>query len=299
MCFFLGIYSSNLRCSLKTKTNHLMEKGLSIPHHYLGLVTFFKSTPEKLTYHWKITILNRRYIFKWLFFHCHVSFWGCILWDARFSECHRHPKLRTGILQFHPSSLKEKHFRKKTTQKMAPFSKQNKNGKNIPQNRWGFQEKKHASLVKGFSPKKQKNKNKKHHYYPSLNQGQPHLRGRKAIESVLDLPWNFWNHQKCGGFPLVELGGYGQVENTISGKIYFLVPSWLKTCSFLVYHVYIYIYIIYQSQHFDECTNQEWCMFFFGKRDGFFFKTWQIFHWRYLPAFHVWGLYVCMSVEPS
>ena len=124
---------------------------------------------------------------------------------------------------------------------MAPFSKQKKNGKNIPQNRWGFQEKKHASLVKGFSPKKQKNKNKKHHYYPSLNQGQPHLRGRKAIEPVLDLPWNFWNHQKCGGFPLVELGGYGQVENTISGKIYFLVPSWLKTCSFLVYHVYIYI----------------------------------------------------------
>ncbi len=25
---------------------------------------------------WKITIFNRRYIFKWLVFHCHVSFPG-------------------------------------------------------------------------------------------------------------------------------------------------------------------------------------------------------------------------------
>ena len=32
---------------------------------------------RKLTWQWKITILNRRYIFKWLFFHCHVSFQGC------------------------------------------------------------------------------------------------------------------------------------------------------------------------------------------------------------------------------
>ena len=26
---------------------------------------------------WTITISNKRYIFTWLFFHCHVSFRGC------------------------------------------------------------------------------------------------------------------------------------------------------------------------------------------------------------------------------
>ena len=33
-------------------------------------------TPRKTTviWQWKITIFNRRYIFKWLFFHCHLSF---------------------------------------------------------------------------------------------------------------------------------------------------------------------------------------------------------------------------------
>ena len=29
--------------------------------------------PRKLTWHWKITIFNRKYIFKWWSFHCHVS----------------------------------------------------------------------------------------------------------------------------------------------------------------------------------------------------------------------------------
>ena len=33
--------------------------------------------PRKLTCQWKINILNRRYIFKWLVFPCHVSFRGC------------------------------------------------------------------------------------------------------------------------------------------------------------------------------------------------------------------------------
>ena len=33
---------------------------------------------------WKITIFNRRYIFKWLFFHCHVSFRGCCIPSASF-----------------------------------------------------------------------------------------------------------------------------------------------------------------------------------------------------------------------
>ncbi len=33
--------------------------------------------PRRRTWQWKITILNRRCIFKLLFFHCHVSFPGC------------------------------------------------------------------------------------------------------------------------------------------------------------------------------------------------------------------------------
>ncbi len=32
--------------------------------------------PWKLTWHWKIPIFNRTYIFKWWMFHCHVSFRG-------------------------------------------------------------------------------------------------------------------------------------------------------------------------------------------------------------------------------
>ena len=32
--------------------------------------------PWKLTWHWKIPIFNRKYIFKWWVFHCHVSFRG-------------------------------------------------------------------------------------------------------------------------------------------------------------------------------------------------------------------------------
>ena len=34
--------------------------------------------PWKLTWHWKIPIFNRKYIFKWWIFHCHVSFRGII-----------------------------------------------------------------------------------------------------------------------------------------------------------------------------------------------------------------------------
>ena len=36
-------------------------------------------TPRKLTWQWKIAILNRRYIFKWLVFHDHVTFPGVYL----------------------------------------------------------------------------------------------------------------------------------------------------------------------------------------------------------------------------
>ena len=32
--------------------------------------------PRKVTWHWKIAILNKKNIFKWLGFHCHVSFCG-------------------------------------------------------------------------------------------------------------------------------------------------------------------------------------------------------------------------------
>ena len=35
---------------------------------------------SKLTWQWNTTILNRRYIFKWLFFHCHLSFLGVVSW---------------------------------------------------------------------------------------------------------------------------------------------------------------------------------------------------------------------------
>ena len=41
-------------------------------------IHFGKARPWKPTWQWKITILNRRNIFKWCVFHCHVSFPGCI-----------------------------------------------------------------------------------------------------------------------------------------------------------------------------------------------------------------------------
>ena len=36
----------------------------------------FALHPWKPTWHWKIPIFNRKYIFKWWIFHCHVSFRG-------------------------------------------------------------------------------------------------------------------------------------------------------------------------------------------------------------------------------
>ena len=37
------------------------------------------SHPWKLTWHWKIPISNRKYIFKWWIFHCHINFfWGWV-----------------------------------------------------------------------------------------------------------------------------------------------------------------------------------------------------------------------------
>ena len=41
----------------------------------MGTVYMYIWLPSsKLTWQWKFAILNRRYIFKWLFFHCHGSF---------------------------------------------------------------------------------------------------------------------------------------------------------------------------------------------------------------------------------
>ena len=44
--------------------------------HYIPMDT----PPSSLTWHWKIPIFNRKYIFKWWMFHCHVSFRGRT-WD--------------------------------------------------------------------------------------------------------------------------------------------------------------------------------------------------------------------------
>ena len=50
--------------------------------------------PWKLTWHWKITIFNRKYIFKWWIFHCHVSFREGILQPKRLQVLAR-PKALT------------------------------------------------------------------------------------------------------------------------------------------------------------------------------------------------------------
>ena len=50
--------------------DHFWEKLLCGRRKYLH--------PRKLTWQWKNTIFDRRYIFKRWFFYCHVSFPGCI-----------------------------------------------------------------------------------------------------------------------------------------------------------------------------------------------------------------------------
>ena len=52
-----------------------------------GLAYFqgaFAVTPLKPTWHWKISIFNRKYIFKWWVFHCHVSFRGVVSGSVNF-----------------------------------------------------------------------------------------------------------------------------------------------------------------------------------------------------------------------
>ena len=46
-------------------------------------------TPRKQTWQWNITMFNRRYIFKWCVFHCHVSFLRWIyrgIWEGNHFE---------------------------------------------------------------------------------------------------------------------------------------------------------------------------------------------------------------------
>ena len=51
----------------------------------------FALHPWKPTWHWKIPIFNRKYIFKWWIFHCHVSFRGGKK-NTKQKTCHKLPK---------------------------------------------------------------------------------------------------------------------------------------------------------------------------------------------------------------
>ena len=48
----------------------------------------FEIPPRKLTWQWNITIFSRRCILKWLVFHCHVCFPGCIVYTSILLEWH-------------------------------------------------------------------------------------------------------------------------------------------------------------------------------------------------------------------
>ena len=66
--------------SLQIKNIEKTPTGLSHDSHVLPWFpcanVFLWIHTWKLTWHWKITICNRKYIFKWWIFHCHVSFRG-------------------------------------------------------------------------------------------------------------------------------------------------------------------------------------------------------------------------------
>ena len=59
-----------------------------------GTPSFFDTPLSSLTWHWKIPIFNRKYIFKWWIFQCHVSFWECNTY--RIQRQTSHPK-RQGL----------------------------------------------------------------------------------------------------------------------------------------------------------------------------------------------------------
>ena len=53
--------------------------------------------PKKLTWQWKTSIFDRRYIFKWLVFHCHVSLPGCNCWHFDGCKQKKHPSETCGM----------------------------------------------------------------------------------------------------------------------------------------------------------------------------------------------------------
>ena len=59
--------------------HHLLVQGWeeTDPENQLNAKHQYNLCPWKLTWHWKIPIFNRKYIFKWWSFHRHVSFLGC------------------------------------------------------------------------------------------------------------------------------------------------------------------------------------------------------------------------------
>ena len=57
--------------SLPQAEEKVQWRGGHPPHQHI-----MYAPSRKLTWQWKITIFNRRYIFKCLFFHCHISFPG-------------------------------------------------------------------------------------------------------------------------------------------------------------------------------------------------------------------------------
>ena len=65
--------------SHSTKARMKEMKSISSSEAFLGLPwrVLYVYPPRKLTWHWKIIIFNGKYIFKWLVFHCHISFPGC------------------------------------------------------------------------------------------------------------------------------------------------------------------------------------------------------------------------------
>ncbi len=86
--------------SRKNAGVHGFWKGIVLIHCYGVLPDFIRYLPLwKLTWHWKITIVNRRYIFKFLFFQCHVSFRGFYKRAKRAHRKRNRVVVTTGILQ--------------------------------------------------------------------------------------------------------------------------------------------------------------------------------------------------------
>ena len=56
----------------------ILRNHIGIPSKNTLLFRILEDLPSrKLTWQWEIAVFNRRYIFKWLFFCCHISFRRC------------------------------------------------------------------------------------------------------------------------------------------------------------------------------------------------------------------------------